>query len=49
MRDGMGYIVAAYVVTWVMVLGYWVWLRAVARRARKRLAEASRSGAGGEA
>jgi CcmD family protein len=48
MADGMGYIVAAYVVTWVGLAGYAVRLVGVSRRAREQFERASRD-AGGSA
>ena len=36
-----GYITAAYVVTWVLLLGYLIHLMRVARRAAEQYAEAS--------
>jgi hypothetical protein len=48
MADGMGYIVAAYVVTWVGLIGYAIRLVGVARRAQEQLERASRD-AGGSA
>ena len=42
MPDNTGYIVAAYVITWVVLVGYAVRLQAVSRRARARLEQATR-------
>ena len=47
MPDGNGYIIAAYVVTWVAIIGYAVRLHFVMQRARAQLEQASRSDAGG--
>ena len=48
MPESNGYIVAAYVLTWVMLVGYAVRLARVSRRAKEQLEQASR-GAGSEA
>lgn len=48
MPDGNGYIVAAYVLTWVALLAYAARLVRVSRRAQEQLEQASR-GAGSEA
>ncbi|NUQ11846.1 MAG: CcmD family protein [Gemmatimonadaceae bacterium] len=48
MEEQYGFVVAAYVVMWVGVIGYLVRLRRVSRAARRRLDEASR-GAGRKA
>ncbi len=42
MLEGNGFVVAAYVVMWVGVLGYAVRLHRVSRDAKHRLAQASR-------
>jgi CcmD family protein len=42
MAEGMGYIVAAYVVTWIGLVGYAVRLMGVSRRAREQFERASR-------
>jgi hypothetical protein len=42
MADGMGYIVAAYAVTWVALVGYAIRLVGVTRRAQAQLERASR-------
>jgi hypothetical protein len=41
MPDNNSYIVAAYAVTWITLLGFALRLHAVARRARERYADAS--------
>ena len=46
MPEMNGFVVAAYVVMWVGVLGYLVRLRRVSRDARQRLEQASRGDAG---
>jgi hypothetical protein len=46
MSEGNGYIIAAYAITWVMILAYAGRLMVVAKRARDQLEQASRSGAG---
>ena len=48
MVDQNAYIVAAYVVTWVTVLGYAVYLHNVWRRSRRQLEQASRGQDGDE-
>jgi CcmD family protein len=48
MPESNGYIVAAYVVTWVVILGYALRLVRVTRQANEQLERASRSGAGSE-
>lgn len=40
--ESKGFIVAAYVVTWVMLVGYAIRLHAVSRRARQQFADAVR-------
>ena len=42
MPDNNSYVIAAYAVTWVMLLAYAVRLHRVARRAETQFAEASR-------
>jgi hypothetical protein len=42
MRDTMGYIVAAYAITWVALIAYAVRLHRVSQRARTEYHEASR-------
>jgi hypothetical protein len=44
MADNTVYIAAAYVVTWVVLIGYAIRLHGVSRRARAQYDEASRSG-----
>lgn len=46
MFEGNGFVVAAYVVMWIGVIGYLVRLVRVSRAAKQRLDEASRGGAG---
>lgn len=46
MAESNGFVVAAYVVTWVGVIGYLVRVQRVSRASRRRLDEASRGGAG---
>jgi len=48
MPESNGYIIAAYVITWVMILGYAFRLVVVTRQARDRLEQASRVDAGSE-
>ena len=48
MPDSNNYVVAAYVVTWIMLLGYALRLHAVSRRSREQYAEASRSHEAGQ-
>jgi CcmD family protein len=46
MLEGNGFVVAAYVVTWIGVIGYAMRLHRVSRDAKHRLAQASRVDAG---
>jgi CcmD family protein len=42
--DNNGYIVAAYAITWAVIIAYMLRLNALMRRARAHFAEASRAG-----
>jgi len=44
MADTNGFVVAAYIVMWVGLIGYGVRLHRVFREARRRLDDASREG-----
>jgi len=44
MADTNGFVVAAYIVMWVGLIGYGVRLHLVFREARRRLDDASREG-----
>jgi hypothetical protein len=46
MADANGYLIAAYVVMWVGLIGYGLKLHRVSRDAQRRLDEASREGEG---
>jgi hypothetical protein len=46
MADNVTYIAAAYVVTWIVLIGYAIRLHGVSRRARAQYEEASRPGRG---
>lgn len=47
MAEANGFIVAAYVVAWVGILGYAFYLHGASRRARVEYEEASRDSGGG--
>ena len=47
MADANGFIVAAYVVAWIGLLGYGFYLHGTSRRARAEYEEASRESGGG--
>ena len=44
MADGNNFVIAAYVVMWIGLIGYGVRLHRVTRDAQRRLDEASREG-----
>ena len=44
MGDGKNFVLAAYVVMWIGLIGYGLRLHRVSRDARRRLDEASREG-----
>ena len=44
MADGNNFVIAAYVVMWIGLIGYGVRLHRVTREAQRRLDEASREG-----
>ncbi len=44
MADGSNFVVAAYAVMWIGLIGYGIRLHRVSRDARRRLDEASREG-----
>jgi hypothetical protein len=46
MRDTNGFVVAAYLVMWIGLIGYGVRLFRVTREARRQLDDASREGKG---
>lgn len=48
MAEANGFIVAAYVVAWLGLLGYGAWLHGASRRARAEFEEASRESGGGD-
>ena len=47
MRDGMGFIVAAYAITWLGLLGYALRLHRLSERMQAEFTEASRDAASG--
>ena len=44
MTDSNGFVIAAYVVMWIGLIGYGIRLHRVFRHSRRRLADASREG-----
>jgi CcmD family protein len=47
MRDGMGFIVAAYTITWLGLIGYAIRLHRLSQRVRAEFTEAARDAASG--
>jgi hypothetical protein len=48
MPDQNSYVVAAYVVTWITLLGYGLYLHSVSRRSRRQFEQAARGREGDE-